>query len=119
MPSLGVDPTQSVFTGSGLVVGQTYWLLETRSPEGFALLAAPVPFTVTATGIQLVDPAADGDLVTVTGTNGLGLTVVNAPAADLPKAGGPGFLLNLLLGLALVGLGGLALHRTSGHRAPS
>ena len=94
MPSLGVDPTQSVFTGSGLVVGQTYWLLETRSPEGFALLAAPVPFTVTATGIQLVDPAADGDLVTVTGTNGLGLTVVNAPAADLPKAGGPGFLLD-------------------------
>lgn len=119
MAPLTVDTTLSVFTGSGLVLGQTYWLLETQSPEGFALLATPVPFTVTATGIQLVDPAADGELVTVTGTDGLGLTVVNTPAADLPKAGGPGFLLNLLLGLLLVALGGLALHRTSGHRAPS
>jgi uncharacterized repeat protein (TIGR01451 family) len=65
----------------------TYWLRETVAPEGFALLAQPVRFTVDADGVvSLTDPesnpqvTADGDLI----------TVHDVPRYSLPEAGGAG-----------------------------
>ncbi|GAB3557310.1 DUF11 domain-containing protein [Arthrobacter alkaliphilus] len=65
----------------------TYWLLETKAPNGFSLLATPVKFTVAGNGSIALDPATAGRAVTV---SGLTITVLDTAAIKLPSAGGPG-----------------------------
>ncbi|WP_213284256.1 SpaA isopeptide-forming pilin-related protein [Cellulomonas hominis] len=81
-----VETATGTFEIAELVPG-TYWLRETVAPDGFALLAEPVRFTVSADSqVSLTDPAsapqvtADGDL----------LTVHDVPSYALPEAGGTG-----------------------------
>jgi uncharacterized repeat protein (TIGR01451 family) len=65
----------------------TYWLLETKAPNGYSLLATPVKFTVAANGSIGMDPATAGASVTA---SGLTITVLDVAAVKLPAAGGPG-----------------------------
>ncbi|MBB6405958.1 prealbumin-like fold domain-containing protein [Arthrobacter sp. AZCC_0090] len=77
----------------------TYWLLETKAPNGYSLLATPVKFTVAANGSIALDAATAGTSVTA---NGATITVLDMAAVKLPAAGGPG---NAgLLGGALLGV---------------
>lgn len=111
------DATNAVFTSTPLSYGVTYWLVETKAPTGFALLAQPVQFSVSTTGITLSDPTANTGVVTVKSGDSFALTVLDTPAADLPKAGGLGPLPNLVIGLLLVALGGLYFRKTFGKTA--
>ena len=111
------DTTNAVFTSAPLSYGVTYWLVETKAPTGFALLAQPVQFSVSTTGITLSDPTANTGVVTVKSGDSFALTVLDTPAADLPKAGGLGPLPNLVIGLLLVALGGLYFRKTFGKTA--
>jgi hypothetical protein len=95
-----VETETGLFAFSGLAPG-TYWLRETVAPDGFALLAEPVRFTVSAEGVvSLTDPAAapqvtaDGDL----------LTVHDVPSFGLPEAGGTGRWALTLAGASLLAL---------------
>ncbi|WP_442544110.1 SpaA isopeptide-forming pilin-related protein [Arthrobacter sp. KN11-1C] len=65
----------------------TYWLLETKAPGGYSLLATPVKFTVAANGSIALDAATAGTSVTA---NGSTITVLDMAAVKLPSAGGPG-----------------------------
>ncbi|WP_051208798.1 SpaA isopeptide-forming pilin-related protein [Propionicicella superfundia] len=103
----------SLFTSVGLSPG-TYWLVETRAPSGFSLLATPVPFTLTASGIVLADPA--DPLVSVVDGSAFTVRVLDATAAPLPTAGGDGPWPALAGGLLLFGLAALIHHLTSGSR---
>lgn len=101
-----VDPTTGEVTFSGLRYSgwannapvapgaagyNQYWLTEVQAPVGYELLAAPVPFTVTA-GTTAV---------------GVDMPIVNVPSNsgfELPLTGGPGtVLLYTAGGLLLVG----------------
>lgn len=76
-----------------------YWLVETKAPKGYELLAKPVPFTV---GSQV-------------GTVPV-LSVVNTPhnaGGKLPLTGGSGSLAAIGVGLALAGAGAFFLTRRS------
>lgn len=69
---------------------QTYWLVETKAPEGYELLAAPIEFEITA------ETTADG----------VDLNVENVPSNagfELPMTGGNGTMLLYGAGLLLVG----------------
>jgi uncharacterized repeat protein (TIGR01451 family) len=95
-----VETQTGLFEFTGLAPG-TYWLRETVAPDGFALLAEPVPFTVSAAGVvSLTDPdaapqvTADGDL----------LTVHDVPSFGLPEAGGPGPWALTVAGASLLAL---------------
>jgi uncharacterized repeat protein (TIGR01451 family) len=98
VPAVGDEV--GLFTFTGLPPG-AYWLRETVAPDGFALLAEPVPFTVSAAGVvSLTDPdaapqvTADGDL----------LTVHDVPSFGLPEAGGPGPWALTVAGASLLAL---------------
>jgi hypothetical protein len=65
----------------------TYWLLETKAPDGYSLLATPVKFTVASDGSIALDSATAGTSATV---NGSTITVLDTAAVKLPSAGGPG-----------------------------
>ena len=77
----------------------TYWLLETKAPNGYSLLSTPVKFTVAANGSISVDPATAGTSVTATGQT---ITILDMAAVKLPTAGGPGS--GALLGVTLTGV---------------
>ncbi|MGO4587193.1 prealbumin-like fold domain-containing protein, partial [Arthrobacter sp. 2RAF6] len=65
----------------------TYWLLETKAPDGYSLLATPVKFTVAGNGSIALDTATAGTSVTA---NNQTITVLDMAAVKLPAAGGPG-----------------------------
>ena len=121
----GITPNAAngaLFDSSSLILGE-YWLVETRAPDGFSLLAQPIHFRLTANGVTLLAPTSS----TVTLKTGDPLTVVvnDVTPAPLPKAGGNGSWPYLLTGMALLGLA-LAYYfrplghlRLSGHRKSS
>jgi fimbrial isopeptide formation D2 family protein/LPXTG-motif cell wall-anchored protein len=74
---------------------QSYWLVETKAPAGYELLAQPVETTVTS-----ADPA----VVTVTIDN-----VKNNAGFQLPLTGGAGTLALTLGGVLLLGGAGLTM----------
>ncbi|MFH5877467.1 SpaA isopeptide-forming pilin-related protein [Arthrobacter sp. NA-172] len=88
-----VTGVSSPVTGSpGLIEVQnlapgTYWLLETKAPNGYSLLATPVKFALAPGGTITLDPSTAGTSVTV---NALTITVTDVAALKLPTAGGPG-----------------------------
>lgn len=90
---------------SGLDVG-TYELTETKAPDGYIKLSAPVTITITdADPNGLVD---DGS-ASADGTDGyVELTVENGKGFTLPSTGGMGTMLFTAIGTVLMG-GGLVL----------
>lgn len=112
---LTVSPSDgSVFTSTALKLG-TYWLVETRAPSGFTLLATPIKFSLSASGITLASPSAG---VVVTSGSAFTIQVSDAAASPLPAAGGPGPWAALAGGLLLFGLAAFAFFMTSGSRRP-
>ncbi|WP_170206016.1 SpaA isopeptide-forming pilin-related protein [Klugiella xanthotipulae] len=88
-----------LFEFTGVRAG-TYWLQETAAPAGHSLLAQPVAFTLSSTGVLQVVTAAANPQVTVSGST---ITVVDAPALALPLAGsGPSVPYTVIGLLALV-----------------
>ncbi|MGO2140979.1 MAG: SpaH/EbpB family LPXTG-anchored major pilin [Leucobacter sp.] len=84
---------------------QAYWLVETKSPEGFTLLAEPIKVEVNSTENPVVVSGATGN-----GDNKLE-TVVNVPdngGFELPKTGGFGTWM-LGLGSLLLAAGAVAM----------
>lgn len=85
---------------------QTYWLAETKAPEGYELLAAPIEFTVTA----------------ATTAAGIDLEVENVPSNAgfmLPQTGGTGTALIYAAGALLLAGAILMLVRSRRHKVVS
>ena len=90
---------------SGLDVG-TYELTETKAPDGYIKLSAPVTITITD-----ADPngRVDDGSASADGTDGyVELTVENGKGFTLPSTGGMGTMLFTAIGTVLMG-GGLVL----------
>jgi uncharacterized surface anchored protein len=92
------DMSGSGFLGvwrvEGIVAG-TYWLMETRAPDGFNLLAQPLKFTVASDGVVVLGAGNPSSVVSVAaGTGGLDpwwvVTVHDVPALVFPVVGGAG-----------------------------
>lgn len=80
---------------------QTYWLVETKAPNGYELLANPVEFTVLADADDTLSVGAE--------------TIINVPengGFDLPLTGGAGTALFTIIGLTLVAGAGVVLARS-------
>lgn len=90
------------FKMSGLPAG-TYWLTETTAPSGHTLLAEPIRFVVSATGVVTVTGgASSGVSVGATATGDPQITVGDPRAVTLPLAGGSGTRSFALGGGALI-----------------
>ncbi|MEJ6012938.1 SpaA isopeptide-forming pilin-related protein [Corynebacterium sp. H127] len=99
----------------GLEAG-TYWLVESRSPAGYQLLPSPVRFQITPTGEAWTTTIQnDGTLVFEDDvnkpTNEIWLKVADIKTGKLPKAGGNGVFVYLLLAVSLIGVGALYARR--------
>lgn len=110
-----VDPTYGwKFTSVTLTYGKDYWLVETKAPAGFNLLAQPARFTISPTGIQYT--STPHDAFAVKAAPSFTFTVTDAAVAPLPEAGGSGPWPFLLVGSGLVLLALVAGTRNSGYR---
>ncbi|WP_308583802.1 SpaH/EbpB family LPXTG-anchored major pilin [uncultured Leuconostoc sp.] len=67
--------------------GQSYALVETKAPEGYALLTAPVKFTVTQGSFDVTKP----------------MPITNIKKGILPSTGGSGIYLFLIIGALMMG----------------
>lgn len=77
-----------------------YRLTETKTAEGYTLLAEPIEFTLTADGQCLRDGAAFGAKTTdADGVHNIALTVYNRKGFTLPHTGADAPSLWLLIGL--------------------
>ncbi|MDO4612836.1 MAG: InlB B-repeat-containing protein [Actinomycetaceae bacterium] len=85
----------------------SYWLRETRAPEGFELMPVPVSFHVIDGEIVLDKPDAAPNVA----VDGLVMTVSDVPAGRLPATGGPGHWPYLVAGVLLLALAGYAQRR--------
>lgn len=111
--ALTVSADGTSFTSIALEPLTDYWLVETTAPAGHNLLAAPLQFTLTATGISLVsNQAADSTLITI-GADHYSVSIIDTATGTLPEAGGEGPWPYLALGLLLVTLGGWRHRRAS------
>lgn len=82
----------ALFKSDNLTSG-TYWLVETKAPEGHNLLATPVKFTLDSNGITLADAV---NSITVQGDDKLTIQVADVPAFSLPQTGGEGMGASIL-----------------------
>lgn len=83
---------------------RVYWLVETKAPAGYELLAQPVPFIVTDAGLVGVTLNSSG---VVTGVDDLLTNVVNVETNagfTLPLTGGTGTLFLTVGGVALLAI---------------
>lgn len=97
---IAADPVDgSLFASVGLAAGE-FWLVETRAPAGFGLLASPIKFALSASGVTLAEP---GTSVSVDAEDPFRIQVWDVTAAALPRAGGEGWWPFLGFGLALLG----------------
>jgi len=116
------DAAGTTFTTDKLRVERDYWIVETKAPAEFQLLAQPIQFHLGESVLEL-DAASASGLVSVSGlttptpgTPYFTLTVTNLPAAELPVTGGRGYWPYLGGGFALLLAAGLYLIKTSGPR---
>lgn len=105
-------PGGATFTSVALATG-TYWLVETKAPSGFNLLATPITFTYSTSGISL-DPASGS--VALKDADNFTIVVSDTTAAPLPKAGGDGPGGNLVLALLMLS-GGVVISRMPSYRS--
>lgn len=106
-------PTGSAtFLSDYVLVNHDYWLVETKAPAGFQLLAEPIKFHVTTTELTL-DPSTASSLITADAET-FTITVTDVPGADLPEVGGNGIVWYLAIGLLLIAAAGLYYRSTSG-----
>lgn len=105
-----VPASTGLFQVTGIPAG-SYWLIETKAPAGFALLAEPVRFTISATGAVTLGSGAASTISVGTnaGTGIVQITVRDVPAMEMPEAGGTGSLPYTLGGAALLGLAAVLL----------
>lgn len=105
-----VPASTGLFQVTGIPAG-SYWLMETQAPTGFALLAEPVRFTISATGAVTLGTgtASTISVGTNAGTGVVQITVRDVPAMEMPEAGGTGTLPYTLGGAALLGLAAVLL----------
>ncbi|WP_425956976.1 choice-of-anchor A family protein [Xylanimonas sp. McL0601] len=89
----------------------TYWLLETRAPSGYTLLASAVRFTVSPTGVITIANPGDNPQVVAISTTGStvrdAIQVTNLPSHALPFAGGGGGPPPAAIGIAALLAAGL------------
>lgn len=84
----GVISLKGLAYSSKLSDGQSYALVETKAPEGYALLTSPVKFTVTKGSFD------ETQLITIT----------NIKKGILPSTGGSGIYLFLIIGALMMGV---------------
>lgn len=105
-----VDTTYVIEAGSVVIKGlddaTDYYLYETKAPEGYNLLDAPVSFKITVSYNEDGSQVAENN-PTVTVGNGapsetLSTNVVNKAGATLPETGGIGTTLFYVIGSILV-----------------
>lgn len=80
---------------------QTYWLVETKAPEGYELLADPIEFTVLSNGTDVL-ALGEADVINVPENAGF----------ELPLTGGAGTAIFTIVGLGLVGIAAVVLVRS-------
>lgn len=87
---------------------QTWYLKETKAPDGYNKLEKPVPVTITDTKDGLIDgKIVSGDAEISTGV--LPLLVENDDGFKLPTTGGIGTFLFTTAGIVLIGAGAILL----------
>ncbi|MFF2267373.1 SpaA isopeptide-forming pilin-related protein [Cellulosimicrobium cellulans] len=103
-----VDGQTGLFRAADLRAG-TYWLTETKAPEGFALLAEHVQFRLDADGtITLLAGDGDGVVSAAAAEGGIfQITVRDVPALELPETGGTGSGTYALIGVLFLAAAGL------------
>ena len=96
----------------------TYYLVETKAPDGYNLLENPIELLITQdseTGKYTISATMGGTtigypkLAQITGTLNWMLVVTNDAGAMLPNTGGPGTSIIYLLGIMLIGLAGAGI----------
>ena len=105
----GAATDGSTFTSIPLGLGD-YWIVETKAPSGFGLLAKPIKISVTPTGL-VIDPAEG--LAQVKPDDPLTLQVFDVPDADLPATGGNGPIPFAVVGFLLLAMAGVQILRTT------
>ncbi len=110
----GADIVYAIDAGNavinGLDAGVKYYLYETKTPEGYNSLKAPVGFVINA---EYTDDGATTKTVsaTVDGTaaDGLQADIVNNAGSELPSTGGIGTTIFYIVGAILVVAAGVLL----------
>lgn len=113
-PNTGVPSRRQGWFNASLAPG-TYWLVETKAPAGFQLMAQPVQFTVAAGGTVTLGTGKSG-LTRVSNDWDSGSTfntivVLDPGATTLPPAGSESWAWIIYAGIALLGLGILLVFR--------
>lgn len=108
------------YDGKEQTAKQGYCLVETKSPDGYNLLAQPIHFYVTANKAVVTDAAGKTTTTDLTGTDPASITyTVNNEKSnldnELPKTGGAGTLALALAGLLCIG-GGIGWYLTASRK---
>lgn len=113
LDAISVDETGVRFESTMLMVATDYWLVETKAPPGFNLLAAPIKFTVTADGIVLASHLPPGANISVSDKDAFTLVVIDTSSGELPLSGGTGPANHVVLALLLFGAAVVAHRRAN------
>ena len=100
----------------GSLSNGTYYLEETKAPDGYNLLSAPVIITVSSTGVTYQQKESNlslsqGGVAFNQETGVYTLTVINLAGYELPSTGGSGTGLFMVLGSVLTAGAGALLWR--------
>ncbi|MGI5951839.1 MAG: SpaA isopeptide-forming pilin-related protein [Brooklawnia sp.] len=109
---LSVNDEGSVFVSVPLASPGTYWLVETKAPSGFNLLATPVQFNLTESGVELVGEPGQG--VSLKDGSAFTIQVVDTTPAPLPHSGGTGPVPHMVAAVLLFGAALTYQVKTSG-----
>ena len=82
---------------NGLAAG-TYWLVETKAPQGYNGITAPIKITITKSG----DAEVDNWKISKDDVDDKIIDIENSTGTILPGTGGMGTILFTVVGIALV-----------------